>query len=375
MTKRPAARGDRSTVPGLALHATAEKVEALLKERARRLRDVNKKKEQVTQAHAAADREAQATWLKMQPLVARHDVLVQELSALFDELLTKGRLAAKARAQVLEVRSALELQGMLPPLGGRDEAKDDGSFPWDDDEPNAAGASGPSHEARPNAGPHAEAASDSKASGKRNRASAAAGNAARDVASAHQPGPERRSLRELFRSLASAVHPDRARQEPERERRTEVMKEVTRAYEAGDLARLIELESAWQSERVLAGDGDPEQRCRELERVNRELLDQVRTLTRDLRDVKRRARSASFGPLESLLEQAQHELDELASVRDFVRKFRDGKVSLSEFISGPPKSYDVDEFLDFALDGLLMDELSTEPARGPRRRRRNSKAK
>ena len=59
------------------------------------------------------------------------------------------------------------------------------------------------------------------------------------------------------------------------------MKEATRAYEEGDLARLIELESAWHSAAGTAGEGDPEARGCELERINRELLDQVRRLTRE----------------------------------------------------------------------------------------------
>ncbi len=359
MPKRPAPSGARSTVSGLALHASAEKVEALRKERARLLRDVNKKKQQVAQARAAAEQEAEATWLKMGPLVERHDSLVHELSALFDELLTKGRFAAKARSQVLLVRSALERQGILEPLDSPDE-------------PEASRP--PRADAAPSGRRAKSTSGSSRASEKRGTSDAAEG-APRDVASARQPGPERRSLRELFRSLASAVHPDRARQEAERERRTEVMKEVTRAYEAGDLARLIELESAWQSERVLAGDGDPGQRCAELERVNRELLNQVRALTRELRDVKREVREAAVGPLESLIEQAQHELDELVALIDFVRQFRDGNLSLSAFMRGPSRSHGSDEVSVFALDDLFTEEPTTVHPHASRRRRNNGKAR
>ena len=51
------------------------------------------------------------------------------------------------------------------------------------------------------------------------------------------------------------------------------MKEVTRAYEEGDLARLIEIESTWHGQQAPTEAGDSEARCRELERINRELLD------------------------------------------------------------------------------------------------------
>ena len=113
------------------------------------------------------------------------------------------------------------------------------------------------------------------------------------------------------------------------------MKEVTRAYEQGDLARLIELESAWQNDQALNGGGDSEARCRELSRINRELLNQVRQFTRELRDVKRDAREAVMGPLDEVLEQASRELDDFAKVCDFVRRFRDGKSTLAEFSRGP----------------------------------------
>ncbi|HXK17794.1 MAG TPA: J domain-containing protein, partial [Polyangiaceae bacterium] len=84
---------------------------------------------------------------------------------------------------------------------------------------------------------------------------------------------QQRSLRDIFRNLARAVHPDRAGHDGERARRTEVMKEVTRAYEEGDLARLIEIESTWHGQQAPTEAGDSEARCRELERINRELLD------------------------------------------------------------------------------------------------------
>jgi len=224
----------------------------------------------------------------MAPLIERQRALVSELSALFDELCAAGRLSARAHKQVSKLRRTLEAQGLLSPIGERcDEAR----------EPPREGPFKP------------------------------------EVASATQPARGRRSLRETFRNLARAVHPDRARHDEERVRRTELMKEVTRAYDDGDLARLLELESAWQSQQVLAEVGDSEQRCRELERVNRELLDQVRAVTRELRDIKRDARDDSLGlsPNE-LAAQAGRELDELAGACELLRRFRDGKINLADLV-------------------------------------------
>jgi hypothetical protein len=302
---------------GLALHQAAARVQALLLERSRLLREVQKKKRQIHDVRQKASREAEEAVAKMAPLVERHDSLIRNLAALFDELLTEGRLSARARKRVASLRRTLELQGVLPPLAHDepDERFDDDRDPWPEPQPSSDPGTPP---------PGAQ------------RARRPATLHEPEVAGAQQFGQERRSIRELFRNLARAVHPDQARHEAERAHRTEVMKEVTRAYEDGDLARLLELESTWQSERALADSGDALLRCRELERINRELLNQVRQLTRELRDAKQDAREASFGvAADALAEQASLELDQLDELYDFIRRFRDGELSLADLRRGP----------------------------------------
>jgi hypothetical protein len=294
---------------GLAPHAAAEKERELLRERERLLREIQRKKRQLESVRQQASSEAEASVRQMAPLVQRHDALIRKLVALFDELLAPDRLATRARNQIGRFRRALELQGVLPPRVDADEADAVGE---EDEE-----AGQPAWEDAP-----------------RRRAPAAGAK----VAGAEQVGQQRRSLREVFRSLARAVHPDQARQEDERARRTDVMKEVTRAYEDGDLAKLIELEAAWHTENSVVPSSDPEARCQELSRQNRELLKQVRELTRQIRDLKREAREASAGvPAEELAAQASHELDDLAAIYAVLRDFRDGKLSLADLLRGEPR--------------------------------------
>jgi hypothetical protein len=50
------------------------------------------------------------------------------------------------------------------------------------------------------------------------------------------------SIREVFRKLVSALHPDREPDPEERQRKNELMQEVNRAYEADDLLTLLELQ-------------------------------------------------------------------------------------------------------------------------------------
>lgn len=50
------------------------------------------------------------------------------------------------------------------------------------------------------------------------------------------------SLREIFRKLASALHPDREQDPKERERKTQLMQKANEAYERGALLELLELQ-------------------------------------------------------------------------------------------------------------------------------------
>ena len=53
------------------------------------------------------------------------------------------------------------------------------------------------------------------------------------------------SLREIYRKLASALHPDRATDEPDRARRHALMQKVNQANDAKDLLTLLQLQLEW----------------------------------------------------------------------------------------------------------------------------------
>lgn len=285
--------------PGLALHAAAARLDGLLKERARLLREISKRKRLIEQARAKAERDSNEASSQLGPLFLRHQALVRELTALFDALQREPR-PTRARNVIGRLRASLEDEGLLEP------------------QPE----------------PEAETETDSR----RRRPSSAASSSP-DFPSAQQPTPERRSLREIFRTLARALHPDQARTDAERERRTEVMKDLTRAFARGDLARLLELESEWQATRAPAADAshgsvDAAARCQELERTNRELLKQVRQLTGELKDAKDDARHQSPGVVARTRAKTGRELERLEALCELVREFKSGSRSLSELALG-----------------------------------------
>ncbi len=128
------------------------------------------------------------------------------------------------------------------------------------------------------------------------------------------------SVREVYRKLASALHPDRETDERQREAKTALMQRVNQAYEAKDLLGLLELQL--QIEQIdashIANAG--EQR---LKHYNKVLGEQLAELKAELESVEMQFRM-EFGPgpdlgsnprklgqvLEQTSRQWQAELDE-----------------------------------------------------------------
>lgn len=65
---------------------------------------------------------------------------------------------------------------------------------------------------------------------------------AREAQLATQAQAATMSVREIYRKLASALHPDRETDDAERLRKTALMQQVNQAYEKADLLRLLELQ-------------------------------------------------------------------------------------------------------------------------------------
>ncbi len=333
---------------GLRLHTSSERLHALEKERERLLRDVQKKKVQVDQMAEKAQESARVVFEKVAPIIAQTDALCLELHALFVELLAPGRLSASARKKVAKVRKILDERGMFgtaddPQHDAANDAEDlDESFGHDVD------PFGP----KPSFHQHSP----------------------QEVASAmpRGQGVGHESLRALFKRLALVVHPDRAAHETDREHRTAVMKQVTQAYDDGDLARLVELEKLWLGGATATSNGDDTVRCREIERIIRELRAQATHLGHELRLLKKS--TMLVNTMNATLATAEAELDELKTTCTFVKSFRDGKITLAEFVLGPEiKPVDdsamADVVFQFLTSGLAQHFApGTSRARDPAKR-------
>ena len=203
--------------------------------------------------------------------------------------------------------------------------------------------------------------------------------------SANKPSEKNASLlRSLFRKLAVALHPDKVQDEGERATLTGVMKEVTRAYESGDVARLVEIERTWLAQGpVEVRESDIERRITELLSANKELRRQARALTAELKELKqsvpglaaprrRGARSRALrSELDEMISEMDRELGHLRVLRDFAQSFANGEMDLTEFLLGPelPEDQGEDPFEQMLAE--VLEAMADAPrAQKTRRRKR-----
>jgi predicted nucleic acid-binding Zn-ribbon protein len=174
---------------------------------------------------------------------------------------------------------------------------------------------------------------------------------------------EARKIRQTFLRLASVFHPDKLPDESKQTEYEEVMKEVNVAYQRGDLARLLEIEKQYQiGETIdLNNADDLTVRCHQLDRENELLKEQQASLQKEMREVKkshpgqmlseyRQLRKQGIEPIEELMAEAEINLENVQTIRDFVQSFSDKKITVEKFKRGPVLRRvheDEDEFLDF----------------------------
>jgi hypothetical protein len=329
------------------------KLEALQKEHERLLRDIAKRKAACTLAEQAAREAATAFALRVEPLRAAFYETLKELRTIFTKLLADGRLNKRDRTRVRRL-----YQELMPDLDvDGDEAFAPGERARSDfDEP-------PFSEPRGSRSSDDERARDPEFSAPRPAEKGAA------------------VLRAVFRRLAIALHPDKVQDAAQKEQRTAVMKDITRAYEAGDVARLLEIERSWLAAAPLADDpGGLLRRIAGLLGANTELRKQLRTLTAQLKslkqDVPRPARKArgraapgELSETELFVRELERELGKVRSLRDFAHSFAEGRIGIDEFVRGPrPAGTSSEDELLELLSQVLDDVEEPEPYERPARR-------
>ncbi len=177
-------------------------------------------------------------------------------------------------------------------------------------------------------------------------------------------------MRQTFLKLASLFHPDKVTDTEQQIYHNEIMKEVNRAYEEGDVARLLEIERQHHLQENIelknSGKSEMERLCLQRERDNELLATQYENLKRELRIARsspegemvkeyRAAKKQGLDAVAEMVSELKAELQSLENIRDFVRDFRDKKITIKEFLAGPGSTDDIpeEEILEMILGQLL----------------------
>lgn len=277
------------------------------------------------------------------PIAEQTQSLDDEIHALFEKILKSPKRSKRRAREIEELYLDLQALGTISPRSEPDDA--DAQNPFAEDPGGYEGES----EAPPTEAAPAESARDPH----RGR------------------GGDKRNFRALFLKLAAELHPDKVQDNHEKERRTELMKELNRAYRDGDIARILEIEStlsiASSEGSGLSSEDESERRCRVLESQNELLATQYKELLDDLLEarrsmvgeavieVRRNRRKRAANPYRTLIEPMEEFLEFLGGVRDHVESFVQNKISLEEFLDGPEMGDEIGDEIDglVSIDGLI----------------------
>lgn len=158
-----------------------------------------------------------------------------------------------------------------------------------------------------------------------------------------------RKVRHLFLKLAEIFHPDKVKDSETHKSHTEIMKEINKAYQEGDLARLLEIERQHELGETIDNNNadDLSRRCKNLAQQNQILKNQYDKLKQELRLAKntpegaivsdaRKAAKYGIDSIGVMLEQLESQIEIIVDIRDFIKDFREKKITIKEFLVGPP---------------------------------------
>ncbi|MGF1536184.1 MAG: J domain-containing protein [Elainellaceae cyanobacterium] len=357
MAKRKSSTSE--TEPALAKVLPHEKLLQLEEERRWLLKQIRRKRTELDNFISQMRDLASELFQRSSGSLNEMKALDTEIHALFDEIF-KRKFGKRSRRQIEQVYRNLQLQGVIsvnPEFmkAFMDQDSDSKAGPADffgeDFDPDFFNQAFPGvgEQGRP-------AAEDEEPSG--------------------SSAPSRdRAMRQTFLRLASVYHPDRAEDEDAQARNTEIMKEINQAYRSGDFARLLELEQQQDSDEPIeidrSSESEVERECRRLERENGELSDQYEGIKQELRDLRnntqegvmvksyRKAAKEGVDLVGELMEEAAAEVEMVEEIRDFVRDFRDRKMTIQEFVDGPgPNS---PEEMIAAMEEMLGVTINFDP--------------
>ncbi|GBF79785.1 J domain-containing protein [Aphanothece sacrum] len=292
------------------------------------------------------------------PLYKKLIELDTEIHGLFEDILTKKKFGKKSQKDILGVYHSLQYMGLLSPKFDED----------DEDEELDDVFNNSSDEFNPN---------EEENFFNKNAQNSHQENFDDFSSERSEKSPESRQIRQTFLKLASMFHPDKVMDSETKMHHNEIMKELNRAYQEGDIARLLEIERQHHLQEEIdmknATVSEIERLCLQRERDNQLLKNQYETLKKELRIARntpegemvkdyRACQKEGIDAIGEILSSLENQVKGIENIRDFVQNFRDKKITLKQFLQGPSSKANhsqekEEEMLEMLLEELLRLEL------------------
>ena len=319
-----------ATANSLALSSFHIRLEALEKEHQWLLKQIKKKRTE--QKNFLEQMRSVATEIhsRCTPCFQEMASLDEEIHSVFDEILTKRKLGKQTRKNIEQVYRSLQVAGIISLKfnPSEDDTLED-FFEMEEEENNFSDSKNEESYTYEGSEQQYQQAQPDFSSATRNS--------------------ESKKIRQTFLRLAEIFHPDKVTDSDIQMHHTEIMKEINKAYQDGDLARLLEIERLHQVEESFSinSEDDLTRQCNKLEQHNEFLKNQYENLKGELRLAKntnegqmvsgyRKAVKEGIDPINQTVEQIESEIEVISSICNFIKDFRDKKITIKDFLAGPP---------------------------------------
>ena len=325
-----------TTVTPLALSDLHLQLDGLEKEHQSLLKQIKKKRTELNNFVEKMRSLATEVFHKVSPNMKTMAELDEEIHGLFAEILTAKKLGKQTQKNIESLYRSLQMGGII----SYKAIDEDELFEEHEDQEN--------HQRRRQ---FWEAQQDSESTH---------GGRADDS----------KKVRQTFLRLAEIFHPDKVKDNETQMFHTEIMKEINKAYQEGDLARLLEIERQHELGEIVDNNSEDDltRRCKNIEQQNQILKNQYEKLKQELRLVKdtpegamvanyKKAAKQGIDAVELMLETIQSQTKIVAEIRDFVKDFKDKKITIKEFISGPESLRSMQQDMMEELMEKMMEEF------------------
>jgi predicted nucleic acid-binding Zn-ribbon protein len=331
-----------ASADGLAISDLRLRLDFLEKDNEKLLKQIEKKRTELNNLLERIREIGVEVAQRSAPILQRLLELDEKIHAIFKEIFTARKLGKQSRKSIEKIYYTLQMSGLISPSPNRDGTTDDSEDSDGGDDWDAEDFFGNRSRSRSPFEPEVEPPTIDR--------------------------DEQKKIRQIFLRLAEVFHPDKVGNDVDRDYRTEVMKEINQAYQAGDLAKLLAIEKQHQMGEIIDrnSEDDLTRRCARIEQENEFLNSQFANLKQELRDVKNTPQGSIVGeykkltkigmdPIGEMVAETEAQIATIAEIHQFVADFRDKKITIKDFMKGPSIFQQMQEI---SAEELLMDLFS-----------------